>query len=381
MYAIALRNFPVAYRIRGGYGIFGKDLQYSLRAQFGSMNGNQSAATPEYPLVSVVIPARNAEGVIAAALDSILAQDYPGPMEIIVADGSDTPATAELVRRDYPQARLIANPEGTTPHGLNAAIAASTGEIIARCDGQTRLPAGYLRRAVDTLRRTGAVVTGGVQQPIRGEAPFQRAVAMALSSPLGAGDARHRLGGKEGPVDTVYLGVFRRESLVAIGGFHPALTRNQDSEVIWRLQRHGERAWFDPELVAAYHPRTNLRALARQYFDYGRWKPRALQMHPRRLRARHLAAPLLVMGLLASAGLGLAGFTALAAALPLLYAAALLLGALLIGLRRRDAAAILLPLALATMHLSWGIGFFLPARRKGGTAVDPGGRLRERTGE
>ena len=345
------------------------------------MNGNQSAAIPEYPSVSVVIPARNAEGVIAAALDSILAQDYPGPMEIIVADGSDTPATAELVRRNYPQARLIANPEGTTPHGLNAAIAASTGEIIARCDGQTRLPAGYLRRAVDTLRRTGAAVTGGVQQPIRGEAPFQRAVAMALSSPLGAGDARHRLGGKEGPVDTVYLGVFRRAALVAIGGFHPALTRNQDSEVVWRLQRHGERAWFDPELVAAYQPRTNLRALARQYFDYGRWKPRALQMHPRRLRARHLAAPLLVTGLLASAGLGLAGFTALAAALPLLYAAALLLGALLIGLRRRDAAAILLPLALATMHLSWGIGFFLPARRKGGTAVDPGGRLRERTGE
>ena len=345
------------------------------------MNDKQPAANPEYPLVSVVIPARNAERVIAAALDSILAQDYPGPMEIIVADGSDTPATAELVRRDYPQARLIANPERTTPHGLNVAIAAANGEIIARCDGQTRLPAGYLRRAVETLHRTGAAVTGGVQQPIRGDKPFQRAVAMALSSPLGAGDARHRLGGKEGPVDTIYLGVFRRAALIAIGGFHPALTRNQDSEVIWRLQRHGERAWFDPELVAAYQPRANLPALARQYFDYGRWKPRALQMHPRRLRARHLAAPLLVAGLAASAGLGLAGFAVLAAALPLLYAVTLLLGVLLVGLRRRDAAAILLPLVLATMHLSWGIGFFLPARMKRGTAADKSRQLQGWTGE
>ena len=383
----------LAYLERQG---FLTDLRLLLRAARRVL-GRNWAATPElpempraaggggdpavpWPLVSVVIPARNAAGTIGATLDSIRAQDYAGPVEVIIADGSDTGETAETARRHYPAARIVANPEKTTPHGLNAAIAAARGPVVARCDCYTTLAPDYLRRAVATLERTGAAVVGGRQRPV-GDNLLQRAVALALSTPLGAGDARYRLGGPAGPVDNFYLGVYTRAALEAVDGFDPALTRNQDCEFNWRQRRRGELVWFDPQLTVYYRPRRSLGALARQYFDYGRWKPVALRKHPKEVRARHLAAPALVMGLLASAGLGLAGFTALAAALPLLYAAALLLGALLIGLRRRDAAAILLPLALATMHLSWGIGFFLPARRKGGTAVDPGGRLRERTGE
>lgn len=381
----------LAYLERQG---FFADLRLLLRAA-RRVVGRNWATTPELPaepraagggkaadlpLVSVIIPARNAAGTIGATLDSIRAQDYSGPVEVVIADGSDTGATAAAARRHYPEARIVANPEKTTPHGLNAAIAAARGPVVARCDCYTTLAPDYLRRAVATLERTGAAVVGGRQRPV-GDNAVQRAVALALSTPLGAGDARYRLGGPAGPVDNFYLGVYTRAALAAADGFDPGLTRNQDCEFNWRQRRRGELVWFDPELTVYYRPRRSLGALARQYFDYGRWKPVALRKHPKEVRARHLAAPLLVAGLAASAGLGLAGFAALAAALPLLYAVTLLLGALLVGLRRRDAAAILLPLVLATMHLSWGIGFFLPARMKRGTAADKSRQLPGWTGE
>lgn len=344
----------------------------SIQEMAGEVHQDKPARPPpaaEFPSVSVIIPARNAEANIAAALDSILAQDYPGPVEIIVADGSDTPATAELLRRDYPAVRIVANPRQTTPNGLNAALDAAAGPVVVRCDTHATLPPDYLRRGVATLLATGAGVVGGRQRPV-GRGGWQRAVALTLATPLGAGDARYRLGGPAGPVDNFYLGIYRRDALEAAGRFDPALTRTQDCEFNWRLRRRGEQVWFDPELTVYYHPRGSLRALARQYFDYGRWKPVSLRKHPSEIRARHLAPPLLALGLAGSGLLAMIGalwpgapglLLWMAAALPALYALVLLLGALAVGLRRRDAAALLIPAVAATMHLSWGIGFFLPA--------------------
>ena len=316
------------------------------------------------PSVSVLIPVRNAEATIGAALDSVLSQDYKGSVEVIVADGSDTPATSDLVRRRYPAVTLVPNPEQTAGFGLRAAQLVSTGEVIVRCDAHSVFPPGYLRRAVSTLRRTGAANVGGRQQPV-GTTFFGRAVAMAMTTPLGTGGARYRLGGAEGPVDTVFLGAFRRDALEAAGGVDPAFVRNQDYELNWRLRARGETVWFDPGLVVTYQPRSTLRALAWQYFNYGRWKRIVARRHPASLLPRHLASPLLLLGLAASTALAtVAGAFWAATAMPLTYVLTLALGSLAIGIRRRSYAALLLPLALAAMHLSWGIGFFTPVRTK-----------------
>ena len=331
----------------------------------GEKAGASAAAgsgAPDFPSISVIIPARNAAAALPAALDSIVSQDYPGPVETIVADGSDTPATAAAARRQHPAVRVIANPERTTPHGLNRALRAASGRIVVRCDAHAALPPGYLRRVAATIARTGAANVGGRQQPV-GVSFFERAAAAAMTTFLGAGNARYRLGGAEGPTDTVYLGAFRREALEAVGGFNTALARNQDYELNWRLRQRGETVWFDPELAVAYRPRGSFRALARQYFDYGRWKAAVLRSHPASLRAaQHLAAPLLVLSLTASAVSALLGRPQLAAAAPLVYLSALAAGSAAVGLRRREPAAVLMPLVLAAMHLSWGIGFFFPAR-------------------
>lgn len=315
------------------------------------------------PAVSVVIPARDAETTITASLDSVLSQDYTGPLEVIVADGSETAAMSEMIRRRYPSVRLVSNPKRTIAPGINAGLRVAAGEVVVRCDAHAFLPPGYVRRAVDTLERTGAANVGGRQRPI-GRTWFERAAALAMSTPLGAGDARHRIGGGDGPVDSAYLGVFRRDVVDAVGGYDPAMVSADDCDLNWRLRERGATVWFDSRLEAGYRPRGTFAALARQYFVYGRWRRVMLRRHPAALRARHLAAPALVAGLTAAGLLGLTGAPpTVTAALPAAYAAVLTAGALVIGIRRRSFAALLLPPVLAIMHTAWGTGFFLPPRQ------------------
>ena len=131
---------------------------------------------------------------------------------------------------------------------------------------------------------------GGIQRAV-GTTPFEQAVADAMTSRFGTGDATFHYGGAEGPTDTVYLGVFDRAAIEAVGVFDEALVRNQDYELNIRLRQAGGMVWFDPELSVSYRPRGTLRGLARQYFDYGRWKRRVVRRHPRSLRWRQAVPP------------------------------------------------------------------------------------------
>ena len=320
------------------------------------------------PPVSVIVPARNAQATLPATLDSILTQDYGGVIDVIVADGSDTAATRDLLRVRFPSVRRVPNPEGTIPCGLNRALAVARHDIIARCDAHATLPPDYLAQAVRTLQRTGAANVGGQVNPV-GTTRFERAVALATQSPLGAGDARYRIGGGEGPVDTTFPGVFRRDRLDEAGGWDESLPVNEDYALNWVLRASGGIVWFDPALVVDYRPRGDVRALARQYFRYGRWKAAMLARHPRALRARQLAAPLLVAALVAAGALAIASdlappplaalFARAAAAVPLLYVAAVLGAAAMIGLRKRRMEAWVVPAVAVTIHLAWGIGFIV----------------------
>lgn len=330
------------------------------------------------PAVSIIIPARNAEATLPATLEAALAQDYDGPIEIVVADGSDTSDCVEMIGRRFPRVRIVPNPDRTTSAGLNRALHAAAHHIVVRCDAHAVLPPGYVERAVTTLARTGAASVGGRQRPV-GRTAIERAVALAMTTYLGSGGARYRVGGPEGPTDTVYLGVFRRDALEVAGGFDPTLHRNQDYDLSWRLRAAGETVWFDPALAADYRPRGSLRALARQYFDYGWWKRVMLRRHPESLRTRQRAAPVLLAGLalsglalgagaiLAAAGVpsGAAVFGA-AAVVPAAYLLLILSGSAWIGVRRRSSSAVLLPAVLAVIHLSWACGFWLSGFTWGG---------------
>ncbi|MBI4939465.1 MAG: glycosyltransferase family 2 protein [Actinobacteria bacterium] len=317
------------------------------------------------PPVSVVVPVLNEERHLSDAVARILEQDYPGDLEVVLALGPSKDRTDEVAARlaaADPRVRLVRNPTGRTPDGLNAAIAASTHPVVVRVDGHGLLAQGYVRTAVRVMDETGAANVGGLMAA-EGVTPFEQAVARAMTSRFGVGGARFHTGGEAGPADTVYLGVFRREVLEKHGGYDPAFVRAQDWELNHRIREGGGLVWFTPELSVTYRPRPTLQALARQYLDYGRWRRVVVRQNPGTLTARYLAAPLATLGVLA--GLVVAPFWPWALVLPLGSAGAVGLGTLLTwgGLPPRARAA--LPLVYATMHLAWGAGFLTSPRRLG----------------
>ncbi|MDQ3737633.1 MAG: glycosyltransferase family 2 protein [Actinomycetota bacterium] len=314
------------------------------------------------PDVDVVMPVRDEAMHLEAAIAAIAAQDYAGNVRIHLAVAPSSDGTEELAQQlaaADPMISVVPNPTGTAPAGLNAAIAASSAPVIVRVDGHCELSPGYIARAVDTLARTGAANVGGIQRPV-GTTPFERAVAVAMSSRFGTGGSRFHVGGPEGQVDTVYLGVFRREALAGIGGFDERLVRNQDYELNIRLRKAGSVVWFDPHLWADYRPRSLLRSLARQYFGYGRHKRHVLRRHPSSLKLRQAIPPLVCT--VVAGGVVLAPWRRPALLAPAGYLAALTAATVVEG-RRHSGIRLRLALALATIHFSWSAGLILGGRR------------------
>ncbi len=327
-----------------------------------------SVQTPEgrlpegrLPGVSVVLPILNEERFLSDAVVAILAQLYGGPLEVILALGPSQDRTnqiaTELAASD-PRVVLVENPSGRTAAALNAAIATSKFSIICRIDGHAEIAPTYISSAVKTLQQTEAVNVGGIMAA-SGIGIFEKAVASAMRSPLGVGAARFHTGGKAGPADTVYLGTFKKEALLAIGGYDERFTRAQDWELNFRLRQAGGTIWFDPELVVTYRPRPNLRALAKQYFEYGRWRRAVSRNHKGTISLRYLAPPVTLSITALSLILG-------AIINPLLFIPAggylfgNVIGSLVIGKNLGEK--LLLPVILATMHFSWGVGFITSPR-------------------
>lgn len=299
--------------------------------------------------MSIVVPVRNEAPHLRRAVASILDQDYPAPFDVCLAvapSDDDTAAVAARVTAEHDRVNVVDNPAGVTPAGLNAAIRATEGSIIVRVDGHAELSAGYVRRAVETMCRTGAVNVGGLQVP-HPETPFEAAVADATTSWMGTGGATYRVGGTEGPVDTVYLGVFDRAAGEAVGWFDETLIRNQDYELNVRLRAAGGTVWFDPDLRVGYRPRGSWRALAAQYYQYGWWKAEVLRRHPESGRLRQIIPPLAIGGALLGGAIGVRWRPALSA--PAVYLAALASTA-------RSKSGLRTPFVLATMHTAWVAG-------------------------
>jgi glycosyltransferase involved in cell wall biosynthesis len=310
------------------------------------------------PEVTVVVPARNEAATIEAALESVLAQDFPGELEIVVADGSSTDGTREIVERiaaDEPRIRIVDNRAGETPSALNAALAVARGRWLVRIDAHSHVPRDYVRRLVEHLQSGRCEGVGGRKVAV-GRGPFGRAVAAAHGSHFGIGDSRYHFDGRPEYVDHVPFGAYRVDLARRIGGWEERFRRNQDSEFDCRYVEAGGRLLLDPGIEVEWEVRETPARLARQYFEYGTWRCRTVARHPHSLHARFLAPPLLVTALAAGAAfswtrpgrvvLGTVGGA---------YLGFLAVGASRLGPRGA--------LALACMHLPWGAGFALSAAK------------------
>jgi cellulose synthase/poly-beta-1,6-N-acetylglucosamine synthase-like glycosyltransferase len=328
---------------------------------------------PTWPTVSVVVPVRDDAGRLPAALASILAQDYPGRLDVVVAvgtSGDDTDAVARSLASDDDRVVVVDNPAGLTPTGLNAGLAAATGDLVGFASSHSELAPTYVRRAVEVMGETGAAAVGGLVVP-EGHTWFERVVAAAMSSPVAGANTAFRAGRAPGPVDTVAFGIYRRALLDEVGGFDESLVRNQDYELNWRVRQAGGVLVFHPDLRATYRPRGTLRAVARQYLQFGQWKREVVRRHPRSLRPRQLTAPLAVLVLAVSLAVGL--LWALPALLiPAVYLAALVVAGIAAA-RFHPLRWVLVPAVLVTMHVAWGIGFLVGPPRSGVKETDARG--------
>lgn len=318
------------------------------------------------PGVSYVMPVLNEVEHIEAAIDSLTAQDYTGPFEIVLALGPSVDGTNDVISamaEADPRIRSIPNELGSTPGGLNAAIRASSNPIVVRVDAHSVLPPYYTRVAVQTLLETGADNVGGIMKA-EGTTPFQKAVAHAYGSPEGLGGTQHHVGGKAGPADTAYLGVFQRHRLIEVGLFDEGIKRGQDWELNRRLRASGGTVWFTPDLTVVYRPRSSLRRLIRQFVATGIWRGELARRFGSANSIRYFVPPLAVLGILAAVIIGVVGLAigmpwlALAFLVPALYIAFVIVAAVRAsdeGVRTGLWYLVVLP----CIHFGWGVGFIL----------------------
>jgi glycosyltransferase involved in cell wall biosynthesis len=254
-----------------------------------------------YPYVSIVMPIRNEERYIERCLDSILDNDYPNDRyEILVIDGMSTDRTREIIKaysERYSYVKLLDNPKKIRVTANNVGIRAAKGKIIVSMDAHTLYARDYIRQCVNRLQATGAANVGGHQAAV-GEDYVTKGIALAVSSPLGIGDAEFRYLYKEKWVDTVYLGTWYKKTLEEIGLFNENCGRVGDYELNYRLRKAGGKILLSPTIKCQYFVRGSLLKLAKQYFTNGIWRLYIIFTHPDSVRWRHLLPPLHIIWLL-----------------------------------------------------------------------------------
>ena len=321
-----------------------------------------NASLPVSPGISVILPVLNEQAHLEDSIRAILSQNYLGKFEVILALGPSRDFTNEIARSlaaEDARVILVENPSGRTAAGLNIALNASTQDVVVRVDAHAEIPDNYLQVVVEILKESGAVNVGGVMGA-QGVTFFETAVAAAMCSPFGVGGSRFHTGGKAGFVDTVYLGAFIRQAVVDAGGFDERFIRAQDWELNYRLRQNGGAIYFDPRLQVTYRPRSNYRALAKQYFEYGRWRRVIARKYPETINYRYLAPPLALIGSALSLIAGIIIDPSLY--LPVAtYITFIALTPLFISKNLSHYP--LLVFILPTMHFSWGLGFLTSPRK------------------
>ena len=307
------------------------------------------------PAVSVIIPVLNEERFLKQSVQAVLNQNYSGEMEVILALGPSKDQTNKIAQElaQDKRIKLVENPTGKTATALNLAIAAASFEIICRIDGHAEISDSYIKTAVEIMDQTGAVNVGGLMNAAAAGG-FQSVVARAMRSRIGVGASKFHTGGEAGAADTVYLGTFKKSAILQAGGFDEKYIRAQDWELNHRLRLNGGLIWFDPRLVVTYRPRDTFGKLAKQYFEYGRWRRAVSRKHQGTVNYRYLAPPIALVINLLSLILGL--FLNTIFFVPVItYLSIIILSSLLIGKGIYEK--LRLPSVLITMHLSWGFGF------------------------
>lgn len=327
-----------------------------------SASATMDDSNSNLPFISVIVPCRNEAGYIQRCLRSILRSDYPADlMEIDVLDGMSTDGTRDQIRelaREDSRITMKDNPGKVVGPAMNEGVRSAKGEVVVRVDGHAEIAEDFLSNSVEVLKEhPEAWCSGGVIKTV-GEGFWGKAIAAVMSSMFGVGNSWFRVGGYDGPVDTVAFGAYWRWVFARIGYFDETLLRNQDDELNMRLIQAGGTIWLSQSIRSIYHSRSGPVKLWRQYFQYGFWRVRTLMKHSRPATLRQLIPGLFAGAILSlsltSLWVPLAGI-ALVAILGL-YGVVLVMGTIDVAMRKGLIAAAGAPLILFVLHMGYGTG-------------------------
>lgn len=325
---------------------------------------NNFLAAPPLPPVSVIMPVRNEAGYIERSLRSVFRQTYPhDKLEIIVADGTSTDATVAIIERLKSETniplRVISNHRRIAPAALNLGIKNSSGEILVRVDGHCEIAPDYVANCVKILGEKKFEAVGGPIETM-GETTTALAIACAMSSKFGVGGSAFRCGSEEERcVDTVAFPAYKRETFRSVGLFDEELVRNQDDEFNYRLRKAGGKILLTPHIRSKYYSRGNFKSLWRQYFQYGCWKVRIFQLHPKQMSRRQFAPLVFVLSLLifAAAAFFMPFAKIFFLGIIVLYGTANMTATLLQAERVGFRLLPLVSVSFVILHLAYGMGF------------------------
>ncbi|MCS6866857.1 MAG: glycosyltransferase family 2 protein [Gemmataceae bacterium] len=319
------------------------------------------------PTISVVVPVRNEARSIEPTLRALLTQDFPPhEFEVIVADGASTDDTVPIVRRlqgEFANLKLVFNPGRLASCGRNTAIRHATKDVVVIVDGHCHIPSrDYLQNVATAFATSGADCLGRPQPlEIANATPFQQAVSLARSSPLGhnpdsdiySHDAKF-----VAPQSTAVA--YTRQVFHTIGLFDQAFDACEDVEFNERVHAAGFRCYFTPQVKVVYEPRRNFRALFYQLSRYGRGRAKLAFKHPHSLTVPALVPPLWALWVLGGASLGWVWPTVggLWLASLALYASVLMVAAGILGWRKPAAVAVRIPGVFVAIHFGFAYGFW-----------------------
>ena len=338
------------------------------------LTSTQNTPLPE---ISIIIPCYNEERFIGGVLERLVQQSCDARYEIVIVDGRSTDGTRQAIENFAAQngevsLRVVDNPARNIPTALNLGISAARGELIVRMDAHSAPSINYVARCAELLREQRAAIVGMPWHIKPGAgSPVARAIAVAVSHPLGAGDAKYRFSGAAAQfVDTVPFGAFHKSLWEGLGGFNEALLANEDYDFNYRTRKNGGQILLDNEAHSDYFARASVGELAKQYFRYGLWKARMVKLHPESIKLRQMIPPLFVVSLPVLAVLSLifpiVGWLLLAVVS--FYFLAVLAGSVQAASRAGESGlALYLPAIFMVIHFCWGTGFVIGLLRSAKT--------------
>lgn len=259
-------------------------------------------------VVSVVMPVYNEGNYVRQCVDSLLAQDYPKEqMEFIFVDGCSQDDTVRILhefQKEYPALiKVLNNPKKIVPCAMNIGIRESKGEYVVRMDAHAMYESNYITQCVFYLDHTDADNVGGTLET-KSRTPKGEKIARMLSSRFGVGNSKFRTDGKDGYVDTVPFGAFRRGIFSTLGGYDERLVRNQDNEMNYRIRKNGGKILLTNSIRLSYYCRDTVGDITKMARTNGRWNVITMKMCPGSMGARHFVPLVMVISLFGLTVLG-----------------------------------------------------------------------------